>query len=80
MKIDKKYVSEILKKYQFPKHTDRQKYNLEILEKVKNFLTQHPDMRFIQALWALNIIDKEDRFYEESEITLTKVKESKVQK
>lgn len=81
MKIDKKYVSEMLKKHWHPaKHLDRQKYNLEILEEVKKFLEKQPDMRFIQALWALNIVDKEDRFYEEPEITLAKVKESKVNK
>lgn len=81
MKIDKKYVSEMLKKHWHPtKHPNRKKYNLEILEEVNHFLIQNPDMRFIQALWALNIVDEEDRFYEEPEITLAKVKESQVQK
>lgn len=79
--IDEKEIEKILKKHWHPtKHPDRQKYNLEILEEVKKFLEKQPDMRFIQALWALNIVDKEDRFYEEPEITLAKVKESKVQK
>ena len=77
--VDKEWVEEMLKKHWHPtKKINRQKYNLEILEEVKNFLEKHPDMRFIQALWALNIVDKEDRFYEESDITLEKVKKAKV--
>lgn len=76
--IDEKEIEKILKKHWHPaKHSDRSKYNLEILEEVKKFLEKQPDMRFIQALWALNIVDKEDRFYEEPEITLAKVKKSK---
>lgn len=61
---------------------DRQKYNLEILNKLEEFLKKHPDFRFIQALWALNIIDRDeknliiDRFYEEPDKTLDKVKKS----
>jgi len=79
--IDEKEIEKILKKHWHPaKHSDRSKYNLEILEEVKKFLEKQPDIRFIQALWALNIVDKEDRFYEEPEITLAKVKESKVKK
>lgn len=78
---DEKEIEKILKKHWHPaKHPDCQKYNLEILEEVKKFLEKQSDMRFIQALWALNIVDKEDRFYEEPEITLAKVKESKVNK
>ena len=79
-KIDIKRIKERHDKYEGRGKYRRQKYNLEILEEVKNFLEKQPDMRFIQALWALNIVDKEDRFYEEPEITLAKVKESKVQK
>lgn len=76
--IDEKEIEKILKKHWHPaKHSDRSKYNLEILEEVKKFLEKQPDMRFIQALWALNIVGKEDRFYEEPEITLAKVKKSK---
>ena len=52
---------------------ERQKCNLEILGKLESFLKEHPDFRFIQALWALNIVDKEDRFYEEPGKTLDKV-------
>ena len=78
--LDKEWVEEMLKKYWHPtKKMNRQKCNLEILEELKKFLEKHPDMRFIQALWALNIVDKEDRFYEEPEITLKKITEAKKQ-
>ncbi len=58
---------------------DREKYNLAILNKLEEFLKGHPDFRFIQALWALDIINRDennliiDRFYEESNKTLDKV-------
>ena len=58
---------------------NRQKYNLAILNKLEEFLKEHPDFRFIQALWALDIIDRDennliiDRFYEEPDKTLDKV-------
>ena len=58
---------------------NRKQYNLEILNKLQEFLQKNPDFRFIQALWALDIIDRDennliiDRFYEEPNITLEKV-------
>ena len=53
---------------------DRQKYNREILRTVSNFMELHPEMRFQQILWALNIIEKDtDKFYEEPDITLKKL-------
>ena len=61
---------------------ERKKYNLAILNKLEEFLKEHPDFRFIQALWALDIIDRDennliiDRFYEEPNKTLDKVKKS----
>lgn len=79
-KIDIKRIKERIDKFEGRGKYLRQKYNLQILEEMKKFLEKQPDMRFIQALWALNIVDKEDRFYEEPEITLAKVKESKVNK
>lgn len=79
-KIDIKRIKERIDKFEGRGKYERQKYNLQILEEMKKFLEKQPDMRFIQALWALNIVDKEDRFYEEPEITLAKVKESKVNK
>lgn len=33
----------------------------------------HPQLRYIQNLWALNIIDNEDRFYEEPYDTLRRI-------
>ena len=58
---------------------NRKQYNLEILNKLQEFLQKNPDFRFIQALWALDIVDRDenntiiDRFYEEPNITLEKV-------
>lgn len=58
---------------------ERNKYNLAILGKLEEFLKGHPNFRFIQALWALDIIDRDennliiDRFYEEPNKTLDKV-------
>lgn len=58
----------------------REEYNLKILNILESFLKEHPDFRFIQALWALNIVNRNennqiiDRFYEESNITLDKIK------
>lgn len=49
---------------------NRLEYNLKILDLLRDFLKNNPEIRFIQALWILNIISKEDRFYEESKETL----------
>lgn len=63
-------------------YINRQEYNLQILKILEEYLKQHPDFRFIQVLWALNIIDRDennliiDRFYEEPNITLEKIKEN----
>lgn len=43
--------------------------NKKIVSKISEFIERCPDMRFIQLLWALGIVNSEDRFYEESEIT-----------
>ena len=50
----------------------RQSSNKIILEHISEYLEKYSDMRFIQALQNLGIIDKEgtDRFYEESIDTL----------
>ena len=40
--------------------------NKYILDKVADMVEKCPDMRFIQLLWALGIVNHEDRFYEES--------------
>ena len=58
----------------------RQKYNLEILKKLQNFIEKHPEYRFHQALWAAGLITRDkdlniiDKFYEESEVTFDKLK------
>ena len=55
--------------------TDRQQIvNIQIAYKILDYLLDHPELRFIQALWALGIVDGEDLFYESSERTLEKVK------
>lgn len=54
----------------------RQEANNKILNTLKVYLDKYPDIRFIQALWNLGLIDRNDstyivdRFYEEPEITL----------
>ena len=52
---------------------NRYKNNLEILKRLDTFLHEYSEMRFIQALWTLNIVDNSDRFYEESSYTLKKM-------
>lgn len=49
-------------------------YNIEILETLKDYLLANPNIRFCQALYNLKIVDKQDRFYEESSKTLSRVK------
>ena len=58
----------------------RQEYNLKIIQKIFALVMEEPDLRFIQALWALGVIDREnssldikDRFYEEPEDTLERM-------
>ena len=46
------------------------KINLEVL---KNVLHE-PELRYIQLLWAMHIVNDEDRFYELPSETLKKVK------
>ncbi len=57
----------------------RIKANQAIVNIVADYIKNNPNMRFIQALWALGIINQkndcliEDRFNEESEETLNKL-------
>ena len=58
----------------------RQENNLKIFQKLFTLIMDEPDLRFMQALWALKIIDRnddsleiKDRFYEESEETLKRM-------
>ena len=51
--------------------------NMEIYEILGDFLLTYPEIRFVQALWCLGIVNNEDRFYERSEETLKKLKDKK---
>ena len=56
----------------------RQDYNKEILHEIDKYIEKYPDMRFIQILWSLGIINSKngvvlDRFYEEPQETLEKI-------
>lgn len=59
---------------------NRAKNNALILEEIKDYLTKNPSIRFIQALWNLGIITRDnkfqivDRFYEEPGVTLNLVR------
>lgn len=60
---------------------NRQEANKKILEIVTSVVENNPDLRFIQILWKLGIIDSKkfgdekilDRFYEEPEETLKRI-------
>ncbi len=51
-------------------------YNVEILERLREYLLANPNVRFCQALYNLRIVDKQDRYSEESSRTLVRVRES----
>lgn len=51
----------------------RKKANLAILKILTKMANEFPDWRFHQLLMNLNIEDSNDRFSEESSITLTKL-------
>lgn len=51
----------------------REYSNALILHKLKTMLNNNPQIRFIQALWILGIVDDKDRFYEEPEITYKRI-------
>lgn len=52
---------------------ERKENNLKILKKLESYLNKYPDIRFIQALWSLHIIDELDRFHEEPSITIKRM-------
>lgn len=52
---------------------ERKENNLKILKKLESCLNEFPDIRFIQALWSLHIVDGLDRFYEEPSITIKRM-------
>lgn len=52
---------------------EQQIYNLEIAYELLDYLLENPELRFIQALWALGIVNGTDRFHEPSKKTLERV-------
>ena len=52
----------------------QQMENLEIAYEILDFILDNPDLRFIQALWALGVVNGRDRFYERSQQTLERVR------
>ena len=48
--------------------------NIKILKIVKQLAYEFPDMRFIQLLMAIDAILGTDQFYEESDVTLERIK------
>lgn len=49
--------------------------NIKILNITKQLSYMFPDMRFIQLLTTVDAILGTDQFYEESEVTLNRIKE-----
>ena len=54
---------------------NRLESNIKILDIVKQLACMFPDMRFIQLLTTVDAILGTDQFYEESEVTLNRIKE-----
>lgn len=48
--------------------------NIKILNITKQLAYMFPDMRFIQLLTTIDAIIGTDQFYEESEVTLNRIK------
>jgi len=67
-------VLSILNLFKKPDITKRQKYNRELLKIISKEVEAHPELRFIQLLWDLGIVSAEDRFYEESDETLSRIR------
>lgn len=55
---------------------NRQEYNLKILDIIRAKVQEYPDMRFHQLLWAFGATIEGDQFYEESEVTLDRIKKT----
>lgn len=57
------------------KEYDRQRYenNKQILEILKNSIEENKNLRFVQILWMLNIVDNTDRFHEEPWVTIKRI-------
>ena len=60
------------------KMQDNREENRKILEIIGESIETNPELRFIQILWSLRLIDREgmeirDRFYEPSKVTLERL-------
>lgn len=55
---------------------NRQEYNLKILDIIRAKVQEYPDMRFHQLLWVIGATIAGDQFYEESEVTLDRIKKT----
>ena len=53
---------------------EQQIYNLDVAYELLDYLLENPELRFIQALWALGIVNGADRFHEPSKKTLETLK------
>ena len=48
----------------------RQTSNYKILNEIRTYISRNSSQRFIQVLWNLNLITREDKYHEESTDTL----------
>lgn len=75
-----KILEEIKEKYNFQNENnnqfDEQRYNAnkQILDIIKEYIEENPKQRFIQVLWNLDIVNNVDRYNEEPDITLKRIK------
>lgn len=52
---------------------ERKAANQLLVNGLRRYFKQYADMRFIQGLWDLQLVSKEDKFYEEPVVTLEKL-------
>ena len=55
------------------RNRSRYSYNKEIVSKISKIIEMYPELRFIQILYAIGILDGADYFYEESKVTNEKI-------
>lgn len=51
----------------------RERCNAVLTNYIALYMLMHPELRYIQLLWATKIVDNEDRFYEEPYDTIVRV-------
>lgn len=49
----------------------------KIFKKLKKYLKKYPEIRFVQALYNINIITSDDNYYMEDHTVLKKIKDEK---